>query len=40
VKIMEFATNKIIDHGGKWISIALIDSNVPLKKWYTKQDFK
>jgi ribosomal protein S18 acetylase RimI-like enzyme len=40
VKIMEFATNKIIENGGKWISIALIDSNTKLKNWYVQQGFK
>ncbi len=40
VKMMEFATNIIIENGGKWISIALIDSNTKLKNWYLKQGFK
>jgi ribosomal protein S18 acetylase RimI-like enzyme len=39
LKIMEYATEKIKAYGGKWISIALIDSNVMLKKWYLKQGF-
>jgi diamine N-acetyltransferase len=38
--LMEFASEKIKESGGTWISIALIDSNVPLKKWYTKQGFQ
>ena len=37
---MEFATEKIKAHNGKWISIALIDSNTRLKNWYSKQGFK
>jgi len=39
LKIMEFATEKIRAQGGKRISIALIDSNVILKNWYSKQGF-
>lgn len=38
-RLMEFATLKISELGGKWISIALIDSNLKLKNWYLKQGF-
>jgi ribosomal protein S18 acetylase RimI-like enzyme len=40
LKTMEFAIEKIKAKGGKWISIALIDSNAVLKKWYNTQGFK
>jgi diamine N-acetyltransferase len=40
VNMMEFAANIIKRNGGKWISIALIDSNTKLKGWYAKQGFK
>ena len=40
INLMEFATEKIKANGGKWISIALIDSNTKLKNWYLKQGFK
>jgi diamine N-acetyltransferase len=40
LKMMEFATEKIRMYGGKWVSIALIDSHEVLKAWYTKQGFK
>jgi diamine N-acetyltransferase len=39
VELMNFATSKIIESGGNVISIALIDSNHKLKKWYSKQGF-
>lgn len=39
VKLMDFAITKIKGLGGKIISIALIDSNVKLKKWYLSQGF-
>jgi diamine N-acetyltransferase len=39
VRLMDFATNKIKNAGGKMISIALIDSNSKLKKWYLSQGF-
>ena len=39
-KMMEFADKNIRENGGQWISIALIDSNMKLKKWYSKQGFK
>ncbi len=39
-KMMEFAVNTIREDGGQWISIAFIDSNSTLKKWYLKQGFK
>jgi diamine N-acetyltransferase len=37
--LMEFASSKIREQGGKRISIALIDSNSRLKKWYSQQGF-
>ncbi|MBN1790855.1 MAG: GNAT family N-acetyltransferase [Bacteroidales bacterium] len=40
IKLMDFATSRIKESGGKIISIALIDSNAPLKNWYIKQGFK
>ena len=40
IEIMEFAAEKIKAQDGKWISIALIDSNTRLKNWYSKQGFK
>jgi ribosomal protein S18 acetylase RimI-like enzyme len=40
VKLMDFATSKIKEFGGKSISIALIDSNTKLKNWYCTQGFK
>ena len=39
VKLMDFATSKIKELGGKNISIALIDSNTKLKNWYCSQGF-
>jgi len=39
VKLMDFATSKIKESGGKRISIALIDSNAKLKNWYLSQGF-
>ena len=38
-KLMDFAISKIKDLGGKTVSIALIDSNERLKKWYKLQGF-
>ena len=38
--MMDFAAEKIKGYGGKWISIALIDSNTILKNWYLSQGFK
>jgi len=40
MKMMEFAINTIRENGAQWVSIAFIDSNIPLKKWYLKQGFK
>ncbi|MDR2920856.1 MAG: GNAT family N-acetyltransferase [Tannerella sp.] len=37
--LMDFATNRIKELGGKRISIGLIDSNTILKEWYSKQGF-
>jgi len=39
VKLMDFAITKIKGFGGKTISIALIDSNIKLKRWYLSQGF-
>jgi len=39
VKLMDFATSKIKESGGKSVSIALIDSHTKLKSWYTQQGF-
>lgn len=39
VKIMDFATSKIKESGGKSVSIALIDSHSKLKNWYSTQGF-
>jgi ribosomal protein S18 acetylase RimI-like enzyme len=39
VQLMDFATNMIRENGGKRIGIALIDSNLILKQWYTRQGF-
>ena len=38
--LMDFATNRIAELGGKCISIALINSNVVLKNWYLNQGFE
>ena len=38
-QLMDFASNRIAESGSKRISIALINSNVILKKWYSKQGF-
>ena len=40
VKLMDFAVTKIKESGGKSVSVALIDSNTKLKKWYSAQGFK
>jgi diamine N-acetyltransferase len=39
LKLMEFAEAKIKESGASIISIALIDSNTKLKRWYLKQGF-
>jgi len=39
VNLMDFAISKIKGLGGKTVSIALIDSNVKLKRWYFNQGF-
>jgi len=39
LQLMSFATNRISEQGGKKISIGIIDSNIQLKKWYSKQNF-
>jgi len=40
IRMMDFAKEKIKGYSGKWISIALIDSNTVLKNWYLNQGFK
>jgi len=39
LELMNFATNRIKDLGGKKISIGLIDANIRLKEWYKQQGF-
>jgi diamine N-acetyltransferase len=39
IGLMNYATQKIKELGGKVISIALIDSNHKLKRWYLSQGF-
>jgi N-acetylglutamate synthase-like GNAT family acetyltransferase len=39
IDLMNFALDKIKIKGGKWVSIALIDSNTRLKDWYLNQGF-
>jgi predicted GNAT family N-acyltransferase len=39
VRLMEFAVSRIMELGGKKASIALIDANSGLKKWYAAQGF-
>jgi len=38
-RLMDFATNRIIELGGKRIFVGLINSNIVLKNWYDKQGF-
>jgi len=38
-QLMDFASNRIEELGGKCISIGLIDSNTVLKDWYNKQGY-
>ena len=40
VELMNFATELILKAGGKFVSIALIDSNAKLKSWYLSQGFQ
>ena len=35
-RLMDFASNRIVELGGKRISIGLINSNIVLKNWYSK----
>lgn len=37
--LMDFASKRIKEFGGKRISIGLIDSNTILKKWYGRQGY-
>jgi len=39
VQLMDFATELIQQTGGKFVSIALIDSHTKLKQWYVGQGF-
>lgn len=39
LKLMDFAFSKIREAGGKIVSIALINSNAKLKRWYLAQGF-
>jgi ribosomal protein S18 acetylase RimI-like enzyme len=38
-QLMDFASNRILELGGKCISIGLINSNTVLKDWYSKQGY-
>jgi len=38
-RLMDFASNKIVEIGGKEISIGIIDENSKLKKWYFDYGF-
>jgi len=38
-QLMDFATKRILDLGGKKISIGLIDTNTELKNWYQNQGY-
>jgi hypothetical protein len=37
--LMDFASDRAKELGGKRISIGLIDSNIILKKWYGRQGY-
>ena len=39
-QLMDFASSRIVELGGKSISIGLINSNTILKNWYIKQGYK
>lgn len=39
LRLMNFASDRIASLGGKRISIGLIDSNIRLKEWYSKQGY-
>lgn len=39
VQLMDFATDLIQKAGGRFVSIALIDSHTKLKQWYVSQGF-
>lgn len=39
-QLMAFATQRIKELGGNKISVGLINSNIILKDWYTKQGYK
>jgi ribosomal protein S18 acetylase RimI-like enzyme len=40
VELMDFATDLIRKEGGRFVSIALIDSHAKLKSWYLSQGFQ
>ncbi len=40
VELMNFATDLIRQKGGRFVSIALIDSHAKLKSWYLSQGFQ
>ena len=37
--LIDFASNRIAELGGKYISVSLINSNTVLKNWYTQQGY-
>ena len=39
LRLMDFASDRVKELGGKRISIGLIDSNIILKEWYGKQGY-
>lgn len=39
LRLMDFASSRINELGGKRISIGLIDSNTRLKEWYAEQGY-
>ncbi|MDR2040432.1 MAG: GNAT family N-acetyltransferase [Bacteroidales bacterium] len=38
--LMDFASDMIVEYGGKSISIGLINANKVLKEWYRRQGFR
>ncbi len=38
-KLMNFATKRIIQLGGKKVSVSLINTNTKLKEWYINQGY-
>jgi len=37
--LMDFASNRIAELGGRYISVSLINSNTVLKNWYCQQGY-